>query len=354
MGKYLTKKKKDLVEYSKVLETLITLENNTLWKNKQEFSAYAKDVINYYVDHYYFDNNTHRDNPIEYSNDNINSVLKSLIEYCKEVGKTSLLIEKKNETFLLSVIITTACYVDISTNVVDGNYSDTKNKFKYLLQYLQKTNILKVYINNQTAINNLFKKLKATTTNEDKFFKAFVQDNSYNKYQLYTKEPDYNLVSYMYKIDGLDEFDQEMVKKINKEYEDKYLNISYELLSVELLKEYISNSEVKTYLIPVTESSIKKESNFSVLSEDILKKQVKILLNYEDAKKYKDYISKLENIGFSFIYKYDGNSEVSQNTFIRNMDVIVSESFLKVNEDKVYSWKNQGINFIIKNEEDVQ
>ena len=45
----------------------------------------------------------------------------------------------KNETFLLSVIICTACYVDFASNVVDGDYQDTKNKFKYLLSYLRKT-----------------------------------------------------------------------------------------------------------------------------------------------------------------------------------------------------------------------
>ena len=127
IDKYVEKKKKDILEYSKVLESLITLEDNKMWNNKTEFAVNCKEIIALYANTYYFLNNVHRDNPIDYLNDNINNVLKSIIEYCKKTSKESMLRELKNETFLLSVIISTACYLDIATNVVDGNFTDTKN-----------------------------------------------------------------------------------------------------------------------------------------------------------------------------------------------------------------------------------
>lgn len=354
IDKYLTKKKKDLVEYAKILEPIITIENNLLWTTKQEFSELATEVVEQYVDNFYFDNNIHRGNPMEYSNDNINSVLKSFIEYCKINNKTNILQERKNETFLLSVIICAACYADIASNVVDGNYQDTKNKFKYLLQYFKKTDILKIKTTT-TVINNLFTKVKANITKEDKFFKAFLTENSYNKYWLYTKEPQYYMTSYYYKVDGLENYDTNMVRSINQEYRDKYLNISYELLGIEILKELITNNEMKKYLIPITSTAMKKDSVLNCLDDERIKDYFRILIDFEDIKDYKELITKLEAKGFRFVYEFSGNDEVSANTFLRNMDVIVTEEFKKKNEDKMYSWKNQGINFIIKNvEEDVQ
>ena len=136
IDKYVVKKEKDLLEYAKILESIISIDDNKMWQNKKEFALYAKEIIEIYADTYYFQNNKHKDNPIEYSNDNINFVLKSIIEYCRLHDKMGLIRTWKNETFLLSVIVCTACYVDFASNVVDGDYQDTKNKFKYLLNYL--------------------------------------------------------------------------------------------------------------------------------------------------------------------------------------------------------------------------
>ena len=163
INKYITKKEKDLLSYAKILESLISIENNKMWQNKKEFSAFAKEIIEIYSEKYYFQNNIHKENPIEYSNDNINFVLKSIIEYCRLHDKMEMLRSWKNETFLLSVIICTACYVDFAGNVVDGDIQDTKNKFKYLLSYLRKTKILEVK-DNKYFINDLFDEVKKNAT----------------------------------------------------------------------------------------------------------------------------------------------------------------------------------------------
>ena len=76
IDKYVEKKKKDLFEYAKILEKIICIEDNKLWKNKEEFKSLVKAVIEKYASVYYFENNANRDNPIKYSNDNINNVLK--------------------------------------------------------------------------------------------------------------------------------------------------------------------------------------------------------------------------------------------------------------------------------------
>ena len=175
--KYVEKKKKDLFEYAKILEEIIKVENNTLWKNKEEFKGLTKGIIEEYANIYYFENNVNRNNPIKYSNDNINNVLQSMIKYCQKYNSLNILKINKNETFLLSVIICSACYLDFACNVVDGNYVDTKNKFKYLLNYLKKTNILKVYANDKVNINALFEQIKRNIKEDEKAFLYYVDDN---------------------------------------------------------------------------------------------------------------------------------------------------------------------------------
>ena len=103
IDKYVAKKEKDLLEYAKILETIISIDENKMWQSKKNFINICQDVIDIYSEEYYFQNNKHKDNPIEYLNDNINYVLKSLIEYCRLHDKMSILKTCKNELFLVSL-----------------------------------------------------------------------------------------------------------------------------------------------------------------------------------------------------------------------------------------------------------
>lgn len=346
--KYLTRKKKNMLEYAKTLEELITLENNTLWKTKQEFVNLAKDVIDIYVEDYYFDNNIHRDNPVEYSNDNINYVLKSMIEYCKRAKVTYFLQEKKNETFLLSVIITTCCYVDISANVADGDFAATKRKFRYLLEYLQKTNILKVYINNTRIIKELFDKLKENNTKEEKFFEAFVNPNFYNTYRLYTKNPGYYLVDYRYSLEGLDEENPTLVNGIKEKFREKFVKSSNELLEIHLIKELLTNNDVRKYLVEAP----KKESLLEPFNDMRIKENILLLFSFQDYKKNEEYIINLKNKGYKVIYEIEKSEELEFISSVRDINLIVDKDMLAKYEDKLPTWKKQGIEFILKNKEE--
>ncbi len=344
-SKYLSKKAKNLNDYAKSLESIITLENNTLWKTKQEFLEYAKEVIDLYVNNYYFDNNMHRDNPIEYVNDNINVVLKALVSYCKKNNQTLMLKEKKNETFLLSVIVTVATYLDIATNIVDGNFLDTKNKFKYLLKYLENTKILKIYLNNIPTINNLFDLIKKNNSNEEKFFKCFENELYYNSYEKYTDDDKYYLVKFNYQVNDLDEYDTKLVKEIEDKYQDKYFKISYELLEIYYLKELISNREIPTFLIPVNKDNIK------LIGDSYLKENVSLLIKVDDKYELNEEINNLKSMGYKINYLCLEHGEVNDNYFGRDMDVFINSEFKKLNEEKIYSWNNRKVNFIVNDRE---
>jgi hypothetical protein len=347
VDRYVAKKERDLLEYSKILESIISLEENNMWHSKKEFSVYVKEIIKIYADNFYFDNNSHRSNPIDYSNDNINFVLRSIIDYFKLHNDMEKIKIWKNETFLLSVIICTACYVDFATNVVDGNFFDTRSKFKYLLNYFSKTKILKIS-NNKYWINDLFDAIKRNTVIDSKFLAGFTSDSAYNEYYIYSNNPLYYGLNFKYTIQDLEDKDFKIVEKVRKEYEPKFLEISYDLLQVKILEDLISNDDMKTYLIEANPILLKKTSLAKSFDNRYLRDYVKLVVPYKEASIYESVAQVFSDV----IYKYDNDSEISINVLKGNSTYVVSQEFMDNNETNKLSWENKNIKFIIKNKED--
>lgn len=350
INKYITKKEKDLLSYAKILESLISIENNKMWQNKKEFSAFAKEIIEIYSEKYYFQNNIHKENPIEYSNDNINFVLKSIIEYCRLHDKMEMLRSWKNETFLLSVIICTACYVDFASNVVDGDIQDTKNKFKYLLSYLRKTKILEVK-DNKYFINDLFDEVKKNASEDKKILEYLDSDDFRNEYKMISNNPVYYEVLFSYEVPGLKEFDETLTKGVLKKYDAKIREISYDLLEVHLLKELISNMEMDKYLIRINKD-MKKASLVEFFDNEYLKEFIKILVPYDKEIEYQNIINDYKEIGMNFIYEMDIDEEIEPTSLVNDMQLLVSKEFVKNNANNQMSFEKMNVKLVVKNKEE--
>ena len=350
INKYITKKEKDLLSYAKILESLISIENNKMWQNKKEFSVFAKEIIEIYSEKYYFQNNIHKENPIEYSNDNINFVLKSIIEYCKLHDKTEMLRSWKNETFLLSVIICTACYVDFASNVVDGDIQDTKNKFKYLLSYLRKTKLLEVK-DNKYFINDLFDEVKKNASEDKKILEYLDSEDFRNEYKMISNNPVYYEVLFSYEVPGLKEFDENLSKGVLKKYDAKIREISYDLLEVHLLKELISNMEMDKYLIRINKD-MKKASLVKFFDNEYLKEFIKILVPYDKEIEYQSIISDYKEIGMNCIYEMDIDEEIEPTSLVNDMELLVSKEFVKNNENNQMSFDKMNIKLVVKYKEE--
>ena len=350
INKYITKKEKDLLSYAKILESLISIENNKMWQNKKEFSAFAKEIIEIYSEKYYFQNNIHKENPIEYSNDNINFVLKSIIEYCRLHDKMEMLRSWKNETFLLSVIICTACYVDFASNVVDGDIQDTKNKFKYLLSYLRKTKILEVK-DNKYFINDLFDEVKKNASEDKKILEYLDSDDFRNEYKMISNNPVYYEVLFSYEVPGLKEFDENLTKGVLKKYDVKIREISYDLLEIHLLKELISNMEMDKYLIRI-KKDMKKASLVKFFDNEYLKEFIKILVPYDKEIEYQNIINDYKEIGMNFIYEMDIDEEIEPTSLVNDMQLLVSKEFVKNNANNQMSFEKMNVKLVVKNKEE--
>lgn len=350
INRYITKKEKDLLSYAKILESLISIENNKMWQSKKEFSVFAKEIIEIYSEKYYFQNNIHKENPIEYSNDNINFVLKSIIEYCRLHDKMEMLRNWKNETFLLSVIICTACYVDFASNVVDGDIQGTKNKFKYLLSYLRKTKILEVK-DNKYFINDLFDEVKKNASEDKKILEYLDSDDFRNEYKMISNNPVYYEVLFSYEIPGLKEFDETLTKGVLKKYDAKIKEISYDLLEVHLLKELIGNIEMDKYLIRINKD-MKKASLVKFFDNKYLKEFVEILVPYDKEIEYQNIINDYKEIGMNFIYEMDIDDEIEPTSLVNDMNLLVSKEFVKNNTNNQMDFEKMNIKLVVKNKEE--
>lgn len=289
--KYILKKEKDVLECAKILESIIVVDNNKMWTKKSEFAEYASEIINVYADKYYFLNNEHYKDPIEYSNDNINNILKTIMEIFKKNKDMSLLNEWKNEIFLMSVLVCTAFYVDFATNLVDGNIKDVKQKFKSLLKYLRKTKILTIN-ENKYWINDLFILLKKNQDKDNKFFNTIKSADCYNFYKPVEKNS--YLVEFKYEINNLDDKEDAVSKRVSFEYDSQFREISYELLMFDILLNLIKGVKC-TYLIEA-HKTLKKPKIIKMLCEDYIKDYINILVSNNDLNKY-------QNLGLKVVIK---------------------------------------------------
>ena len=351
VDKYVAKKKNDLLDYAEILESIISISGNKMWNSKKEFAEYAKDIIGIYADAYYFDNNKNRSNPIIYSNDNINFVLRSIIDYFKKKGEPEKLKEWKNETFLLSVIICTSCYVDFATNIVDGNYQDTKSKFKYLMDYFKKTNMLEV-MDDKFLVNDLFDTIKKNIATDTKYIELLKGNNAKNNYSIYSKSPLYYIFDFEYEIPDIDEKDMDIAEKLKKNYIAKFKEISFELLCTDILVKLISNEDMGGYLIPADEVLKKKPNLLNIFNNKYYKDYIKLLIKYEDDAEYNVLANSFITNGGKVLYVHEGTEAVIDNFFTSDMDVLVYEEFMKNNQENIEKWKNNKVNFVIRNKED--
>mgnify|MGYP004675972317 CR=1 FL=1 len=350
IDKYVAKKQTDLLEYSKVLESIISVDNNKMWDTKKEFSKYATDIIAYFTSEYYFQNNIHKDNPIEYSNDNINYVLKSIIEYCQKEKRMDILTNMKNETFLMSVIICAASYLDLATNIIDGDFSDTKAKFKYLLNYLAKTNLL-IIKENKYLINDLFDLVKKNMSEDKKIVECLNSDTFYNEYKMVSNNPVFYLAKLHYEIPGLEDFDPELSKSVLKSYQDKFNELSLELLTYRLLGELISNKSMPKYFVNIN-SSFKKASVLKLFSCKNIRDYIYVLIPYEQEIDYQNIIELLKKNHINIYYDYQETENINSSILENDMNLLVEREFLQNNEDNQLNFQKMGINFIVKNKEE--
>ena len=163
----------------------------------------------------------------------------------------------------------------------------------------------------------------------------------------------YFKIKYKYNIPEFKNYRPKDVKKFFKRIEDDLNVLSYELATLTILKSKMLNKNV-TLLFPCDLEFYKKESEINklsrVLENEEIKSSIKLLVQYDDYTKNKEVIRLLLNAGFELALEFNTSEDVAYKTFNEIKTAIVPREFINSNKGNIDSWKENGVNFVIKNE----
>ena len=233
------------------------------------------------------------------------------------------------------------CYIDISSNVIDGDVCEVLKKFKYLLQYLAKVDILEVHEDKEKEIDKLFKMLKDNNEKERKFFNSIVKPDFYNSYYPYSIDFKYNVVEYNFNVKGTDEYLPSLMDIVMDNHLKDLYELSFKYLELKLLEEYLGNGKVFNYIYIVNDENIKL---FDKIDNEMLLKHVYLLVKSKDIDKYQN---KLRRSKLNIIYEYDSLDKIPENT--KN---IISVNEKIINKDTLKEWMDNKTKFVIRNKEE--
>ncbi len=358
VDKYFNKKKKDIYEYSKMINTLIKYENNQIWNNDSEFNEYIKKIINRYVEMYYFKSIENYTEYEEYlgalvkCDDRFKTILVCAVDSISEENKKG---NYKVSAYIASLIVYTAVALNRFTYPYHNYKINITNVFSIIDAMFKNIDFV-VYKDNSKLRNELISIIKKNNNCEDKFIEyldIINKSNSKNVYESVDLESKYYKVSYKYDIPEFKNYRQRDVAKFFKRIKDDLNVLSYELTTIAVLKSKLLNKDI-TFLFPAELEFYKKESEINkllkVTSNEEIKNNIKLLINYDDYNKNKEMVRILINAGFDLALEFDSPSDVPYRTFNEIKTAVVPRDFMNVNKGNVDSWKENGINFVIKSE----
>ncbi len=360
VDKYFDKKKKDLFEYSKVVNTMLKYDNNQIWNNETEFNSFLKSTISYYVDNYYFKSLTdfeeYKDylGPLVKCDDRFKTILVCAIDSIKEEYRVG---NYKLSSYIITLIVYTSVVADRFTypyNKYQVNMKNVSNVIESMFKYISFVK----YESNDTKIKNITKLIRANNNSERKFFNMINSLNSEvskNEYEQIGKDKKYYKVLYKYKIEELDSYSERELKKYFKRVSDELIMLSYNLASLTALKLLMLNKDI-ILLFPINLEFFEKESEINKLSDLLENKNVKniikLYVDYYEALEHKEVIRDLESAGFEIVANVSEATELSYSAFDGYKLGFVSDEFVSINKSNIDLWK-ENIEFVVKNKNEV-
>ena len=358
VDKYFNKKKKDLYEYSKMINTLLEYKNDQIWTNDSEFNEYIKKIVNKYVEMYYFTSIEDFTNYKEYlgalakCDDRFKTILVCAVDSIDEERKQG---NYKVSAYIASLIVYTAVALNRFTYPYHNYKINITNVFSIIDAMFKNIDFV-VYKDSSKLRKELVGIIKENAISEDKFFKnldSINTDNSKNIYESIDLENKYYKVNYKYEIPEFKNYRQKDVNKFFKRIKDDLNVLSYELTTISALKSKLLNKDI-TFLFPTDLEFYKKESEINklvkVISNEEIKNKIKLLVNYDDYNKNREVIRILKNVGFELALIFDSSVDVPYKTFNEIKLAIVPREFMNSNKGNIDSWLSNEVTFIIRNE----
>lgn len=336
---YLSFKKKTLLSYALTFYKTYDKEDNTLWKNEEEFTNILKGIINVYVNKYYL--RTKKElNELNVENLKKEEFLMTLSlaiisDYFKDDYAKKIKEHKKN-IYDLTVIIYIVTNIDKKITfykkgsvAVKNIVNQIKDMFNEIFKKLDVTS-------NPFLIDVLANKVKDVERKEHRFFELIKGEDFYNDFSLYDKDTYY--ISFNYDLSSLTKFNKSDAKRVYERYnyKERYIPISYEQASITILKCFVNDIEVPGFILPVTTKYLTNKKNLEKLlatfSNPYIKEKVSFSLNYNDYKNNYKKIKPLRDHKFDIVLFLGDDEFILDYSYIKfDYKLFVTKAFVENN-----------------------
>ena len=173
-----------------------------------------------------------------------------------------------------------------------------------------------------------------------------------NKYKMLSIDPLCFKVLFKYNIPGLNEYDEDLVKDVLKEYNDEFNEVSLEILAFHILEQLISNKEMPRYFVNINKE-MKRASVIRYFNNPYIKEHVSVLVPYDEEINYQEVLEKYKENEVSIVYQYDNTENINSSILENDMELLVDKEFILNNKDNENNFKRMGVSFIIRNKEEL-
>lgn len=350
---YYNYKKKTLFEYSLLLSKILDISKNKMWHSNRIKEDSLKKIIDIYFDKYEINHNNDSNlvrcfiNNKDIFKYKIDREIIAVIDYFTVNTRAFEIKAYEKEIILVGIILNIANNLDIST----VPFKENKNNYKtILINYIEKFNkidFINIIDDGKRNINVLLELIKTNVRKERKLFESLTSNISFNRY-IDISKGNY-LAQYNYSVPMINKYDKAAINYVyNKDnINDDFALISYDLISVTLMKTFSVRDTKETYYLPLKREFFKTDKNVrglnTLFKNNYLKRHIKILINYND---FDENLLKIFNK-----YKYydyyiycSAYTDIKDNKLIEKVNnYIFNNDFINQNKNKLKLFINKNI-----------
>ena len=354
LNKYFEFKKKSFLAYSSVFYKLYSIENDSIWKNEEEYESILKEIFDLYFNKYYLKAKSELNdlNTKNYNEDEFKLALSLALIADTYKDKYKELKEKHRQSlYNLTIIIYIIINVDKEISAIEGivplnNILDILKKY---FKYIKQEDIMN---KNPFIIDILGNKIKDSKRSISKFFRSLDSKEAYNTFSKY--DYDSYFVKFNYTNDLLDKYSEVDVERVYEKYkfEEEFYEVSYELALITLLKEYIAGGNVKSLILPITGNYLKDEKHIEFIKQTFgngfIKEKIRFSIVYSEYQKNRDIYNPLRALGFKLVLYMDSNDMILDYSNIRiDLSIYTRQKFIDNNPKFLDFTRNKDIECMI-------
>lgn len=336
--KYLEFKRKSLISYSTAFYKLYPAKEDTIWKSEKEYESIIESVIDTYLEKYYFRERKELEklNKNNYNEEEFKLALAlAIIADTYKEKYEKLKNNYKKGLYNLTVIVYIIINIDKDINILTETIS-LSGILDIIREYFKHINQEMIMDKNPFIMDILGNRIKDNTRLLKKFFSTLESKEAYNQFARYDDE--YYFAKFAYDNALLDKYKEIDIEKVYNKYklEEEFYEVSYELASITILKEYSLHNKVYGLIIPITSSYLKDEKNINFINKTFnnpyIKSKIKFSVLYSEYNKNREIFNILRDMKFKLVLYMDKDEMILDYSNIKlDLSIYAKKKFIDNN-----------------------